>query len=339
LRQASIDLAALERLAEPYAAACSQELASLLSTAVDLGGAVVESVGADQAAAHPAPVVDLRCRTDEDPPLPLHIVVTRSDAVTLAGLQLGEDAGAIMPHREKPLEPGRLAAFEEVMKVAVAALGRLFEEEFGRSAIQGEAAAEIAEPGADPSWLGAEQLLRIRFDLSIGDFPRGHLEVLISDAEASAGGAGAGPIFVIDPSEEERKRVEALATQLARSVTGLDPNELLPDDRENLAKASAVVVAWDLGGRAGLELVESLVWDERTQGVPILMASEAPTRGMVLAALRAGARSFVHRPYDAAEVRRRAYGEIAETAATDGSGALEDVEHPSEGEGPAGEVG
>ncbi len=273
---------------------------------------MVEPVDADEAAAHPASLIHLHCLTEDIPPVPVHVLVPRSDAVTLAGLQLGEDESAIKERRDQPLEPDHMAAFEGVMKLAVAVLGRLYEEDLGRSAIQLEGTAEIEEPGTDPSWLESQQLMRISYDLSIKGFSRGQLDVLFSidgpGAQTNAQREAAAPGSAIDASEEERERVEELEAELERQVMGLDPNDMIPGETEDLAAAAVVIVAWDLGGRPGLELVESLLWNEETEAVPILMASEAPTRGMVTAALRAGARSFLHRPYDAAEIRRRAFG-------------------------------
>ncbi len=340
MEQTPFDPLSLETLAESYASACSQDLASLLSAEVELRGALVDSVSAEEAAAQPGAILHLRCRTLEEPPVPVHITVPRPDAVALAGLQLGEDASALKTRREEPMQADYLAAFEGVMKLAVAVLGRLFEEELARGPLELESTTEIEEPGSDPSWLGAQQLLRVSFDLSVGDFPKGQLEVLLPEGgEAATPGEDAGPIFVIDPSEDERQQVEELEAELARRVTGLDPNELVPDQREELATASLVIVAWDLGGRPGLELVESLAWDEQTEGVPILMSSEAPTRGMVAAALRAGAQSFLHRPYDANEIRRRAFGEQPEAASPEPDDAPLDEEASPEAGEPAGEAG
>ena len=60
---------------------------------------------------------------------------------------------------------------------------------------------------------------------------------------------------------------------------------------------------WEVGGRAGLELLEVLQRDPDTSEVPLLMSSDALTRAMVWSALRAGARSFLMRPYEEEELR------------------------------------
>ena len=75
MSQASLDLTALESLAETYATACGKDLTSLLSASVELRGPVVESVSADEAAAYPTSIVHLCCRTEDDSPVPVHVVV------------------------------------------------------------------------------------------------------------------------------------------------------------------------------------------------------------------------------------------------------------------------
>jgi CheY-like chemotaxis protein len=118
-----------------------------------------------------------------------------------------------------------------------------------------------------------------------------------------AGGGEPKALLVVDPDEIQRGLLEELEPDLPLRVTSIDPANLLAE-LENMGDAGAVIVAWDLGGRSGLELVESLIRDPRTAGARFALASEAPTRGMVQAALRAGATGFLFRPYAAEAVGR-----------------------------------
>lgn len=127
--------------------------------------------------------------------------------------------------------------------------------------------------------------------------------------EAAGPGAGAaagpGPLVFLDPSAADRDRAEALEPELGLPVWTFDPAEFGPETFEEIAEASAIVVEWNLQGQCGIDLLEALLFDERTRKVPVILASAAPTRTMVTAALRCGARSFTLKPYLADELRRR----------------------------------
>jgi len=290
---------ALEGVAQQFADACSEELTALLGVSVLIRSPIAESVEGEEAAAHPAPVLDVVCRSEEAG-LDVHLIMPRPEAVAVAGLQLGEDAATLMERGAQPLEQDQLASFQGAMKLLVEVLGRLLQESVGVTALQLGDVLEVAEPSADGGFLAARSWVRLSFDLGIEGFPKGALEVLVA---SGAAGAAAPPLIVFDPCPEQRRLVEGFAADLGRPVETLDPGELARPDPDELLHAGAVLIAWDLGGRPGLEWVEELVRDERTREVPLLLSSDVPTRGMVAAALRAGAQSFVSRPYGLEQVR------------------------------------
>jgi CheY-like chemotaxis protein len=113
------------------------------------------------------------------------------------------------------------------------------------------------------------------------------------------------PLVVIDASAADREEAELLEEALGRPVTGVEPVRLGRAAFEEIGNAAAVVIAWDLGGASGIDLLDALLRDERTRALPIALASAAPTRPMVCAALRAGAASFVRKPYTVEELVRR----------------------------------
>ncbi|MGH0033722.1 MAG: hypothetical protein ACQGVK_01700 [Myxococcota bacterium] len=110
-----------------------------------------------------------------------------------------------------------------------------------------------------------------------------------------------GGLLLIAPQGEDGGELEALRAGLGMEVVALEAADPALDP----TGARAVVVEWDLGARTGLDLVESLVRDPRLRGVPIALCSHTPTRARVAAALRAGAKSFLHRPLEAGELSAR----------------------------------
>ncbi len=133
-----------------------------------------------------------------------------------------------------------------------------------------------------------------------------------SDAEgaappATSEDAPAGAVVFIDAAPPDPDRGQEIEAALGRSCHWLEPAALNADAMEDLAQAAAIVIAFDLGGRCGLDLLEAFSRDERTHGVRMAIATATPTRGSVAAALRAGARSVLFQPYDAEEIDRRLF--------------------------------
>lgn len=138
------------------------------------------------------------------------------------------------------------------------------------------------------------------------------------------GADAAARLVVIDPSAVERDRLTAAAHELGVPVEALDPRDLPTARLAALAGARAVVVAWDLAVRCGLDVVEALAHRVETAGVPLAIAADAATRTLVELSLRAGARTVLRRPLDPAElVRRLLAREDAGTGGPDPAGSGE----------------
>jgi DNA-binding LytR/AlgR family response regulator len=109
-------------------------------------------------------------------------------------------------------------------------------------------------------------------------------------------------LVVLDPDAGERARVEGFAAQLERPVQAIAPGTLDPAALDALVDAAAIVVAWDLGGRAGLDWVAALARMRRGESPRLAIAAPIATRPMVVAAQRAGATAFLSHPYESDEL-------------------------------------
>jgi CheY-like chemotaxis protein len=127
-----------------------------------------------------------------------------------------------------------------------------------------------------------------------------------AEPEEGREASGPGAIVFLDPSAEARDQAEELEEELGGlPIWTFEPAEFGADTFEEIAEASAIVIEWNLQGQCGIDVLEALLFDERTREIPVLLASASPTRAMVMAALRCGARSFTMKPYQADELRRR----------------------------------
>lgn len=113
-----------------------------------------------------------------------------------------------------------------------------------------------------------------------------------------------GLVFV-DPDEKSRHAAESLEESLARSILAVDASEFDPASSEEIQRAAAFVVCWDLGFRAGGELLESIRANESIRDSKILVSMDEPTRTRVLVAMELGADAVCRRPYDAEELAVR----------------------------------
>lgn len=109
-------------------------------------------------------------------------------------------------------------------------------------------------------------------------------------------------LVVVDPEESSRAAVEGLESELGRPVFAVDPGELDLVESEDVQKAAAFVLCWDLGFRCGADLVEAIRRNEQLRDRKIFVATEAPTRRLVVLALGLGADGFCRRPYEAQEL-------------------------------------
>jgi len=129
------------------------------------------------------------------------------------------------------------------------------------------------------------------------------------EAEPQAGPPEAGeeiearPLVLFADALGKGSDGEELGSSLGREVVTLDPCLLDAEAFGQIGQAAAVVVPWDLGSQAGLDIVEALRSDERMQETPIVMSAPEPTRAAVSLALKAGACGFIFEPLEAAEIR------------------------------------
>jgi len=129
------------------------------------------------------------------------------------------------------------------------------------------------------------------------------------EAETQAASPEAGeeiegrPLVLLADALAEESDGEELGSSLGREVVTLDPCLLDAEALRQIGEAAAVVVPWDLGSQAGLDIVEALHSDEQMQQTPIVMSAPEPTRAAVRLALKAGACGFIFEPLQAEEIR------------------------------------
>ena len=289
----------IARCGEKVGEACSADLTALLGREIGLRPSGVERISAERVADSDAPIVHQLCRASGAVEADVHVLIARPEANRLAALQLGNDEE---DPPDAPLDAEMRAALQVSTKLVVGALENVLREEGIDASIETRDAREIPEPASDPTWLTGERFQRVRFDLAMERLPEGRIDLLLTleGGSAEAGGPGSTILFVSD-RDAERESLEELAEALGWPVSVTSADRIDPDC---VAEAGAIVVPWVVGGRSGLEIVESLAGSS-SDGVPLLMSAEQPTRTMVMAALRAGAASFVRRPYEGEELRRR----------------------------------
>ena len=315
-----------------YGRALAEELCALVGVELSVKGPSIEYLDRASALDCKTPIGHTRCTSGSNSEQKLHLVMPSAEAITLAALMMGQDEQSVKEAREASLEGDILETYVEIMNLAVSVLGRVFSEDFGLPSLDNEVTQEVASPSDETEAIEGDEFLVARYRLIISGFDNGRMDILFAldvaeqwfGTQSAAGAAGTEScgeeadsastadiaeeiesVAVIDPILEERQKAEELEEDLDFSILALDPQDVDPEDFDELAEAGAYFVEWDLGVRSGLEVLEALRADERTLGKPIVMASAAPTASMVKTALAAGADGFIHKPYRADELKAR----------------------------------
>ena len=313
--------------ADAIATACAGSLTTVLGTDFTASMRAIDAADNSCAVEADGPVVHALGRAENgDAAYSLHLIAPRDEAAVLAGLQLGEDASEIEEATKEELSADRRAAFQGVAKALLGSLQTTL-----GAALPGEIAMqdarEIAQPKGDPTWLDAGDYVRLQLGVDCELIEQGVLTLLVPGDGHKPMAPVSGLVF-LEHSPEECERLEVLGGELDCEVSVEEPADFLEQlDEEEEEFDRVLVVPWDMGGRSGLEFLEALRRDERLAGVRIVIASDAPTRGQVLAAMRAGAFSFLRRPYERAEIESRLLGgnrkRGGNEAAVDGEGGAE----------------
>ncbi len=295
-----LDGEALERIARDAQGQIAEQIGAVLGRGVEVCVESVATIAREKVAPEDEPIVDVSCWLQcGDSGQEVHLLADAPDALRIAALQMGEPvegAGG-------PLDAERCTAFKAAARCLVDAIATgLSSADLGT--LEARDAREIPEPASDPTWLCGSNFLALRVSLEIESCPKAEVRLLFSssDAEESVEESAPGKLAFLSDKETPAEQIEEIGAALGLEtatfgIAEVDPTSLAESDLE------ALIVPFEVDGRSGLELVESL----RRRGVttPLIVASEAPTRRMVEAALAAGAASFAMRPYDADELRAR----------------------------------
>ncbi|MEM7409207.1 MAG: hypothetical protein AAF430_03100 [Myxococcota bacterium] len=313
--------ALLEAKLEAAQSAATADLTALLGKAVEFLDPEIATIETSDVADSDAPVIHQLCQSTGTPPYEIHIVIPRPEAVQLAALQMGEEAD-----EGREFDAEVRAAFGVVTKLILSTHLAPLEED-GVPEAEAKDAREIPEPASDPTWIIGERFVRVRYRLVIEGQPDGRCDILwpSGDATVAAEAGDGGVLCVFSDDEDEQVALEDLAAELDWPVSLLAPHQTREEWQESFDHAIAIVVPWQLGGRAGLDLAESFLGDPVTSQIPVLLSSEAPTEFMVRSALRAGAHSFLIRPYRADELRARILGSSSPAETDEGEPANEDA--------------
>ena len=288
-------------------------LSAVLGTTIEFKPEDVGCVDAAAAADSAAPLLVASCTAGEASSIAFQVALPRADAALLAGLQLGHDAAEIDSLAKEPLDGENQAAFQAVIRPLLATLATALPDA-GLSDASVTDVSEVAEPSSDASWLAGSRMVRARFAFDCDHRSGAQLDLLLpAEGGASAAGGGQSLVF-LETCPEEFDRLEALGAALSCDVSVELPASFFAElaaEPDTEFGAMTLILPWEFEGRSGLELAETLLRDERLSESRVVISSAAPTRAQVSAALRAGASSFLSRPYEKEEIERRLLGVVS----------------------------
>jgi two-component system response regulator FixJ len=102
-------------------------------------------------------------------------------------------------------------------------------------------------------------------------------------------------IYVIDPTETDRKMVSALANRLGYSFIGFESAEDFLRHSENIVENACLITELDLPGLNGLDLVIEL--QQRGILIPVIILTRNPDVGSAVRACRAKVADYMIKPF------------------------------------------
>ena len=294
----------IEAAAAGFAEAYGPVVTGLLGVDVSLTPTGVSEVAAKEAAGGSDPILSVACRDEGEGVTCMRAVVSRETAAKLGGRQLARTPEEIEAAAAAPLDEEMRGAFKAMVEGALEPLAAAFPD-LGIDAAEVQDALEVAEPDQDTSWLDPGGVVRVAFELNCEDERFGFS--LLLPGEEGAEGLGPKGLTFLEADPVRCELLDALGEELPCDVDVVEPDVFMREREgdEDGFEPTTLVLPWKLGGRSGLEWLEGMRSDERFAGCRFVMASEEPTRGQVMAALRAGAESFLCIPYEKSEIVKR----------------------------------
>lgn len=306
----------LEQIGTEWAEATATDLSGLFGIDFSISGPSILNTNRDKLLPKSGSIVASQCEIADQAETSVYVVVPLSAAIVLAAAQEKQSPDALGELEESGFTDEVAASYRSAMDVCVGILGRVLDEEAGLPALSlGESkAAEL--PDCDPSL--PDGLYRCaRFEFEAEGFPKQSVDVLFEadlasqwfgEMESNVDSTTEARdlrIALLDPCPDSREEFDSIAAEIGAHAMTLEPSEVGPETNAELADFEWLVITWDLGGRLGLELLERFRTQKATRHLQFAIASPAPTRSMIDAALRWGAQTVLYQPWDANEILER----------------------------------
>ena len=105
-------------------------------------------------------------------------------------------------------------------------------------------------------------------------------------------------ILIIDDSSVARRTigltVEALGYDVLEAPNGKDGLDLLAN---NVDQISLVLLDWNMPGMTGLEVLQEIRKNTKYEAIPVMMVTTEMERANMIAAVKAGAKHYVTKPF------------------------------------------
>ena len=125
----------------------------------------------------------------------------------------------------------------------------------------------------------------------------------MADSDEDEGGTGS--IVVLDPDQNSRNDAEDLEDEFDRQVIAMDSMDFDTEASEDVLEAAVYIVCWNLGIRAGADILEEIRSNPRLADKKVIVAIAEPTKTIVRWAMTLGADAVCALPYDPEEVGER----------------------------------